>query len=204
MEINFIFQLAIIIVSIVFHELSHGYAAYFLGDPTAKYEGRLTLNPLKHLEWFGSVIVPILTYMLGGVVFGWAKPVPYNPYNLKIKRYGEMIVAIAGPLANLLIALVFSIYIRSLGAAAIVSPAGKISILIVLVNLTLATFNMIPIPPLDGFKVFWGLLPYRMARLRTLIEKNMLVFLIIFLLTFSIILDPIVAFLFHLFTGITI
>ena len=204
MEINFVFQLAIIIVSIVFHELSHGYAAYFLGDPTAKYAGRLTLNPLKHLEWFGSLIVPLLTYMLGGVVFGWAKPVPYNPYNLKIKRYGEMIVAFAGPLSNLLIALVFSLYIRVLGEGLATSPAGHIAVLIVLVNLTLAAFNMIPIPPLDGFKVFWGLLPYRFNRLREFIERHMLVFLIVFLLTFSVILNPMVSFLFKLFTGIEI
>ena len=204
MEINFVFQLAIIIVSIVFHELSHGYAAYFLGDPTAKYAGRLTLNPLKHLEWFGSLIVPLLTYMLGGVVFGWAKPVPYNPYNLKIKRYGEMIVAFAGPLSNLLIALVFSLYIRVLGEGLATSPAGHIAVLIVLVNLTLAAFNMIPIPPLDGFKVFWGLLPYRFNRLREFIERHKLVFLIVFLLTFSVILNPMVSFLFKLFTGIEI
>lgn len=203
MEINFIFQLAIIIVSIVFHELSHGYAAYFLGDPTAKYEGRLTLNPLKHLEWFGSVIVPLLTYMLGGVVFGWAKPVPYNPYNLKIPKYGEAIVAFAGPLSNILIALAFSIYIRALGVATLASPAGHIAILIVLVNLTLAIFNMIPIPPLDGFKVLWGILPYRFNNLRSFVERHMFVFLIIFLLTFSAILDP-TAFLFKLFTGINI
>ncbi|MES2059440.1 MAG: site-2 protease family protein [Patescibacteria group bacterium] len=202
MEINFIFQLAIIIVSIVFHELSHGYAAYFLGDPTAKYEGRLTLNPLKHLEWFGSLIVPALTYMLGGVVFGWAKPVPYNPYNLKLKRYGEAIVAIAGPLSNILIALVFSLYIRAMGDNLLATPAGKISVLIVIVNLTLAVFNMIPIPPLDGFKVFFGILPQRLVHIRSFVERNMLVFLIIFLLTFSIILDPLVAFLFRMFTGI--
>ncbi len=210
MDINFTFQLAIIIASIVFHELSHGYAAYLLGDPTAKYEGRLTLNPLKHLEWFGSLIVPLLTFLLGGVVFGWAKPVPYNPYNLNPKKFGlpqkagELIVAIAGPLSNLLIAFVFALYIRTLGIEALLSPVGKISVLIVIVNLTLAVFNMIPIPPLDGFKVLWGILPYRWSHIKTLIERNMLVFLIIFMLTFSIILDPMVAFLFKLFTGIAI
>ena len=117
MEINFVFQITIIIVSVVFHELSHGYAAYFLGDPTAKYAGRLTINPIKHLEVFGSVIVPIITALLpGGLVFGWAKPVPYNPYILRIPRWGEVIVAIAGPAANILIALIFPLYISYLGA----------------------------------------------------------------------------------------
>lgn len=209
MEINVVFKFAILIVSIVFHELSHGYTAYFLGDPTAKYEGRLTLNPIKHMELFGSVIVPIITSILApGIIFGWAKPVPYNPYNLKIKRYGEVIVAAAGPISNLLIAFVFSMYIRSLGfsslAGALANPVGSISVLIILVNIYLAVFNLIPIPPLDGFKVFWGLLSYRFAHWRAFVERHMFVFLLIFLFTFSLILDPITSLLFRLFTGIHI
>ena len=202
MEINFIFQIAVIIVSIVFHEVSHGYAAYFLGDPTAKYEGRLTLNPLKHLELFGSIIVPILTYLMGGIVFGWAKPVPYKPYNLKIPKYGEVIVALAGPVSNLLIAGVFALYFRSLGALALDTPSGHLALLIITVNITLAVFNMMPIPPLDGYKVFGGLLPYRLRYIKDFIEKNMLLFVVIFIFTFSMILDPMVFWLIKLFTGV--
>ena len=86
MQINIIFQIAVLIMSVIIHEISHGYMAYALGDPTAKYEGRLTLNPLKHIDLFGSIILPILTYIFGGVVFGWAKPVPFNPYNLQKRR----------------------------------------------------------------------------------------------------------------------
>jgi Zn-dependent protease len=201
MEINFYFQIAIIIVSIVFHELSHGYMAYFLGDPTAKYAGRLTLNPIKHLEIFGSVIVPILTYILGGVVFGWAKPVPYNPYNIK-NKYGEVLVAIAGPISNFLIAFVFAMYFRSLESPE-TSPSGQLALLIIIVNITLGVFNMMPIPPLDGFKVFTGLLPYNLRYIKEYIEKNMLLFVIIFIFGFSFILDPIVFWIFKLFTGVS-
>lgn len=203
MEINFYFQIIVIIVSIVFHELSHGYVAYFLGDPTAKYAGRLTLNPLKHLEVFGSVLVPVLTYALGGVVFGWAKPVPYNPYNIK-NKYGEVLIAIAGPISNFLIALVFALYFRSMGIDAIYEPAGQLALLIVLVNVTLGIFNLIPIPPLDGFKVFTGLLPYNFRYIKEYIEKNIILFIIIFIFGFSFIMDPAVGFLFKILTGVAI
>jgi Zn-dependent protease len=201
MEINFYFQIAVIIVSIVFHELAHGYTAYFLGDPTAKYEGRLTLNPLKHLEIFGSILVPIITYSLGGVVFGWAKPVPYNPYNIK-NKYGEVMVAVAGPLSNFLIAFVFAMYFRSLDASALLAPNGQLALLIVMVNVTLGIFNMIPIPPLDGFKVFTGLLPYNFRYIKEYIEKNILLFIIIFIFGFSFIMDPAVTWIFRVMTGV--
>jgi Zn-dependent protease len=202
MEINFYVQIAVIIISIVFHELSHGYAAYFLGDPTAKYAGRLTLNPLKHIEIFGSIIVPIITALMpGGIVFGWAKPVPYNPYNLK-GRYGEVIVAIAGPMSNVLIAIVFALYFRTLGSAEILVPNGQLALLIVMVNITLAVFNMMPVPPLDGFKVFTGILPLRFRYVKDWIEKNMLLFVLIFIFSLSIVLDPIVLWLFKMFVGI--
>ena len=201
MEINFYFQIAVIIVSIIFHELAHGYTAYFLGDPTAKYEGRLTLNPLKHLEIFGSILVPMITYSLGGVVFGWAKPVPYNPYNIK-NKYGEVMVAAAGPISNFLIAFVFAMYFRGLGGAAVMTPQGSLALLIVMVNVTLGIFNLIPIPPLDGFKVFTGLLPYNFRYIKEYIEKNILLFIIIFIFGFSFVMDPLVAWLFRLMTGI--
>lgn len=201
MEINFYFQIAVIIVSIVFHELAHGYTAYFLGDHTAKYAGRLTLNPIRHLEIFGSILVPMLTYAMGGVVFGWAKPVQYNPYNIK-NRYGEVIVAAAGPLSNILIALVFALYFRFLGSGATITPEGSLALLIVMVNITLAVFNLIPIPPLDGFKVFTGVLPYNLRYIKEYIEKNILIFILLFIFGFSFLMDPVVAFVFKLMTGV--
>src|SRR4051812_20331887 len=100
MSLEVVFQIAVLIMSVVIHEVSHGYAASLLGDPTARLEGRLTLNPLKHLEIFGSVIVPLISYYAGGFIFGWAKPVPYNPHNLRPGRWSEAIVALAGPFSN--------------------------------------------------------------------------------------------------------
>src|SRR5581483_5504835 len=112
MQINFIFEIVILILSAVVHEVSHGYAAYLQGDNTAQRAGRLTLNPLKHLEWFGSLILPAISYFLGGFIIGWAKPVPYNPYNLRNQRWGEALLAAAGPTANISIAMGLGLLVR--------------------------------------------------------------------------------------------
>lgn len=155
--IDSIFLVAVIMFSAVIHEVMHGVAANKLGDPTARLMGRLTLNPLVHLDTFGSILLPmILTLTNAPVLFGWAKPVPYNPYNLRPGRFSEAIVAAAGPLSNLGIAILGGLFIRS-GAL----PAGvnDIVYLIVLVNVMLCIFNLIPIPPLDGSKVLGAFLP---------------------------------------------
>ncbi|OGG71306.1 hypothetical protein A3F27_02305 [Candidatus Kaiserbacteria bacterium RIFCSPHIGHO2_12_FULL_53_13] len=155
--IDSIFLVAIIMFSAVIHEVMHGVAADKLGDPTARLMGRLTLNPLVHLDTFGSIILPlILTLTNSPVLFGWAKPVPYNPYNLRPGRWSEAIVAAAGPLSNLAIAILGGLIIRS-GFL----PAGLSGIvfLIVLVNVMLCIFNLIPVPPLDGSKVLGDVLP---------------------------------------------
>src|SRR3989344_7390564 len=108
--IGFIFQVAILVMSVVIHEVSHGFMAYALGDSTAKYAGRLTLNPLPHIDPFGSIILPcVLSLLPGGIIFGYAKPVPYNPYNLRNQKWGPALVAGVGPCANLLVALVFGL-----------------------------------------------------------------------------------------------
>lgn len=204
MEINFIFNLIILIVSIVIHEVSHGYTAYFLGDPTAKYAGRLTLNPIKHMEMFGSVIVPILTSLFpGGIVFGWAKPVPFNPYNLRTKKWGEAIVAAAGPLSNIFIALVFGFIIRILIANGVASLALlQILSIIVLVNITLAVFNLMPIPPLDGSKILYSLLPYRFNFVRESIEKHAILYILIFIFVLWQFFEPLIPWLFKIMTGV--
>ena len=143
------------------HEVAHGYAAYMLGDPTAKLQGRLTLNPLAHVDLFGSIIVPVVLVLSGaGILFGWAKPVPYNPYNLRNQRWGEAIVGFAGVATNLLLAILFALIARLAfhdGASLFGNLAASVS----LVNLSLGLFNLIPIPPLDGYTVFRGLLPLR-------------------------------------------
>ena len=147
-----LFVLVVVMFSAVIHEVMHGYAADKLGDPTARYAGRLTLNPIPHLDLFGSVILPLLLTLSGSpLFFGWAKPVPYNPYNLiKAPYWGEAIVAFAGPLSNFALALVAALLIR-IGIFPL-ELAGVI-FTIVVVNVMLGFFNLIPIPPLDGSKI---------------------------------------------------
>jgi Zn-dependent protease len=143
------------------HEVAHGYAAYMLGDPTAKLQGRLTLNPLAHIDLFGSIIVPLLLVLGGsGILFGWAKPVPYNPYNLRNQRWGEAIVGFAGVFTNLLLAVLFALVARASFASGF-TMFSTLAASVVFVNLSLGLFNLIPIPPLDGYTVFRGLLPLR-------------------------------------------
>jgi len=162
MEIGFIFIIAALILSIVIHEAAHGYAANWLGDPTARLAGRLTLNPIPHLDLLGSILVPGLLYLTGaGILFGWAKPVPYNPYNLKNQRWGEALVAGAGPAVNILIAVVFGLLIRFSELLTLGPAFFTIAGYIVYINILLACFNMIPFPPLDGSKVLAALLPFR-------------------------------------------
>jgi Zn-dependent protease len=189
-------------MSVVIHEVSHGYAAYLQGDLTAYYEGRLTLNPLKHIDPIGSIIVPIIT-TLAGFPFGWAKPVPFNPYNLRNQRWGELLVAIAGPLSNIIIAIIFGLIVRfsNLGLE---SPFIGLSILVVLVNLGLALFNLMPVPPLDGSKVLFAFLPYRLQQYRFQLERYsfMLVVILILIPQFSTFLAMIVGFLFSHITGL--
>lgn len=159
--IDAVFLVAIIMFSAVIHELMHGVAANKLGDPTARLMGRLTLNPIPHLDFFGSILLPlVLTLTNSSILFGWAKPVPYNPYNLRPGRWSEAAVAGAGPLSNLAIALAAGLIIRT---GALSDGLAGIVFLIVVVNVMLFIFNLIPIPPLDGSKVLSALLPRSLA-----------------------------------------
>lgn len=147
-----LFQVIVLIFSAIIHEYMHGWMADRLGDPTARHAGRLTLNPIAHLEWFGSLLLPGMMLLAGmPFVFGWAKPVPYNPYNLRGGRYSDAKVALAGPAANLLVALVFGLMLRFLPFISL-TFSGLIA-LIVYINLVLMLFNSLPIPPLDGSKI---------------------------------------------------
>ena len=156
-----ILSVAVLIISASLHEAAHGYAALWLGDPTAKLAGRLTMNPLRHLDPLGSVLVPAILAMLGSpILFGWAKPVPYNPYNLTNRRWGEALVAVAGPLSNILLAGVFAIAFR-IGAMSLSPALATFFGVVVLVNLALAAFNLMPTPPLDGSKILASFLGQR-------------------------------------------
>ena len=158
-----VFGVAIIILSIIFHEVAHGYVANALGDPTARLSGRLTLNPLPHIDPIGSLLVPGILVLSGtSFLIGWAKPVPYNPDNLRGGKWGEALVAFAGPGTNLLIATVFALIVRLFDAS--LSPLIlNIAFVAILGNLGLALINLIPIPPIDGSKILRAFLPYRAA-----------------------------------------
>lgn len=159
-----IFQLIIFLFSVMIHEVSHGLMAYRLGDPTAKIAGRLTLNPLKHLDFFGSFLMPFLLFIFQSpVLFGWAKPVPFNPYNLKNPKRDSGFIGLAGPLSNISVAVIFGLIGKFLVFAGVAKMTAS-SVLIfldvvILINVALGVFNLVPIPPLDGSKILFSLLP---------------------------------------------
>ncbi|MDE0243159.1 MAG: site-2 protease family protein [Candidatus Kaiserbacteria bacterium] len=151
----------IIGIAVILHEVAHGYAASLLGDPTARDQGRLTLNPIPHIDLIGTIIIPaFLIITNAGILFGWAKPVPYNPYNLR-GRFGEALVAAAGPATNIALALLFALLFRLFADASAV-PLFSMAVGI---NLFLAFLNLIPVPPLDGSKIVSAFLPMQ-TRLR--------------------------------------
>ena len=199
MQIDFIFQIAVLILSIMAHEIAHGAMAYAFGDPTAKNQGRLTLNPLKHIDMFGSVILPALLYFThAGFLFGWAKPVPYNPYNLKNRRLGEFCVSIAGIVTNLIIATVFVVVIKFASVLNLSQEAVYLMSYIILLNITLGIFNLIPIPPLDGSKILFSLIPYKYEHHLIALEKTGFYFLVAFIIFFGWIITDLVSWLFQL------
>lgn len=189
-----------ILIAVTFHELAHGYVAYRLGDPTAKLAGRLTINPIKHLDPIGTLVF-IFTRMIG-----WAKPVPVNPYNLRNPRKDMMWVSIAGPATNLVLAVISSILYRVAAILPITNPflVEKIFIpvalmlqLSVVLNIGLAVFNAIPIPPLDGSKILMGLLSHRQAVAYSRIEPYgfFILLALIFLRVVDFVIFPIIIFL---------
>lgn len=161
-DLQTVLWLVLLLPSITLHEFSHGYVAYLLGDPTAKNAGRLSLNPLRHIDPFGTVLLPLLLWFSGGPIFGYAKPVPVNPRYFKNLRQGDLLTGIAGPAANLVLALVGAVLSWSgvaVGAGALGAGLRIVGLMLVETNLVLMFFNLIPIPPLDGSSIIPVFLP---------------------------------------------
>ena len=200
----------IVILSIIFHEVAHGYVAYWLGDPTAKYAGRLTLNPIPHIDPVGSILVPGLALLSGSpFLLGWAKPVPINPYNIRHGAWGEALVAFAGPGTNLLIALIFSLVLR-FSYATLGTTFLQLAVTVIIANLSLAILNLIPLPPLDGSKVVAAFLPPSLYQSYRQLEGvtymlgpfGLILVLIVIFNLLSPLISSIVGSLFSAFTGI--
>lgn len=172
-----IIMIVALVMSVVLHEMAHGYAANWLGDPTARLQGRLSANPLVHIDPLMSVILPGLLIFSGSpFLFGAAKPVPYNPYNFRNQKWGEAIVAVAGPLANIFIALVFAVLVHLSGVLSLPEAFVGLAINTIILNIFLAFFNLVPIPPLDGSKILPRFLPFSLAmkyeNFRFWLERN--------------------------------
>lgn len=179
-----------ILAAIIFHEVAHGFVANKLGDPTAKFMGRLTLNPIAHIDPVGTVILPALLMLTGSPVFGWAKPVPINPANFKDPKRDMAISAAAGPITNVILAILSLFILKLLSASvAVFLPSSFILPLTmmfrqsILINVVLAAFNLLPIPPLDGGRVLIGLLPHKQAVAYSRIEPYGFFIVIILLMT---------------------
>ena len=194
-----LFYFVVIIPSAIFHEYAHGWMADRLGDPTARYAGRLTLNPLAHIDKWGTLLMPVVLFLLtrGSFLFAYAKPVPYNPYNLRNQKTGPMFVAIAGPVANFLLAFIFGIAVQYL-------PISNFSLLlsiIVYANVLLGVFNLVPIPPLDGSKILYAVLPDSLSQVKETLERYGFVLLLVFIFFLFNWITPIIGYLYRLFTG---
>lgn len=180
--LQLIFYFLVIVPSAIIHEYAHGWMANRLGDPTARYAGRLTLNPTAHIDIWGTILMPITLFALSGgsFLFAYAKPVPYNPYNLRNQKWGPAIVGLAGPMSNLLLAVSFAILVRLFPTLAV----SQYFFIIVYANILLMVFNLLPIPPLDGSKILYAILPDSMNNIKIFLEKYgffILLFFIFFL-----------------------
>lgn len=189
MDIGYIILvLVVILLSMTLHEAMHAFMSYYLGDDTAKAQGRLTLNPIKHIDPILTIALPVLLAIAGGPIFGGAKPVPFNPHRVRYGEWGAALVAVAGPLTNFIIAFV------AFGAYALLGGAGQaaqVALTFVMVNLGFFVFNMLPIPPLDGSRVLYALAPDGVRSVMEQMERFGLLIVGLIVITGPSILGPI-------------
>jgi Zn-dependent protease len=180
----------ILVISLTIHEFCHAWAGHLLGDITAKAQGRLTLNPLAHIDPLTTLLLPLGLILAGSpVVFGAAKPVPFNPYAVRYDKWGVCLVAIAGPFSNLLMATVVGLYLRFVPISGL---AGQFLLQFVVVNLAFFIFNMIPFPPLDGSRLLYAIAPDGVRDVMEKIENYGIVVVFIFLLLLFPIISPLI------------
>ena len=179
--LNIVLVIGVVLFSMTLHEAMHGFMAYWLGDDTAKREGRLTLNPIKHIDPFLTILLPVMLAIIGGPIFGGAKPVPFRPDQVKGGDWGSALVALAGPLTNLLIAFVFY-GVWAITGGAVTGMGSLVLVTMVTVNLGFFVFNMIPIPPLDGSRVIYALAPEFVRSGMRFIEQFGIIFVFILVL----------------------
>lgn len=191
-----LFYFLIIVPSAIIHEYAHGWVADRLGDPTARYAGRLTINPKVHIDLFGTILLPILL-SFSGFMFAYAKPVPYNPYNLRNQKWGPVWVGLAGPMANFLLAAAFALVLRLMPYSATSEFLG----IIVYANIMLMVFNLVPIPPLDGSKLLYALLPDSAYKVRQFLSQYGFIILLFFVFFMFELIRPIIEGLFKLLVG---
>jgi Zn-dependent protease len=194
--LNLIFYFIIVIPSSILHEYAHGWMAERLGDKTARYAGRLTLDPRSHIDLWGTLIMPIFLFVATGgrFMFAYAKPVPYNPYNLKNQKWGPALVGFAGPFANLLLAVAVGLFLRLIPG----SFFAEYLAIVVYINIMLMVFNLVPIPPLDGSKILYAVLPDSAENIKNFLDRNGFFILMFFVFFMFELISPLINILFNL------
>jgi Zn-dependent protease len=197
--ISLLFYFVIIIPSSIIHEYAHGAMADSLGDPTARYAGRLTVDPRPHIDLWGTILLPVILFISTGgrFLFAYAKPVPYNPYNLKNQKWGPALVGLAGPAANFLLAIATALILRLVSTSAIAPFLATI----VYANLMLAVFNLVPLPPLDGSKLLYALLPDSAQSIRVFLDRYGFMLMLFFVFFLFQLISPVIQFLFRILVG---